>query len=65
MTDADLDRSYSALAAALTELGEGAAPLLLSMLCLSLIARAGSAGEVLPLIEQARRQLAEDVRGRA
>ena len=29
MTDADLDRSYGALAAALTQVGEGAAPLLL------------------------------------
>jgi hypothetical protein len=54
MTDTDLDRSYSALAAALAEVGEGAAPLLLSMLCLALIGRAGSAAEVLPLIEQAR-----------
>lgn len=63
MTDADLDRSYSALAAALTEVGEGAAPLLLSMLCLSLIGRAGSAGEVLPLIEQVRTQVAQDANG--
>jgi hypothetical protein len=59
MNDADLDRSYSALAAALTEVGEGAAPMLLSMLCLSLMGRAGSANEVLPLIENARRQLAK------
>ena len=58
MTDADLDRSYSALAAAVAEVGEGAAPMLLSMLCLSLIARAQGAHEVLPLIEQARKQLA-------
>jgi hypothetical protein len=58
MTDTDLDRSYSALAAALTDVGEGAAPLRLSMLCLALIGRAGSAGDVLPLIEQARAQLA-------
>jgi hypothetical protein len=63
MTDADLDRSYSALAAALAEVGEGAAPLLLSMLCLSLMGRANSAGEVLPLIEQARRQLAQGADG--
>lgn len=59
MTDADLDRSYSALAAALTEVGEGGAPLLLSMLCLSLIGRMDGAGDVLPLIAQARRQLAQ------
>ena len=59
MTDADLDRSYSALAAALTQVGEGAAPLLLSMLCLSLMARANYADEVLPLIEQALGQLSK------
>lgn len=59
MTDAELDRSYSALAAALMEVGEGAAPLLLSMLCLSLMARAKSADEVLSLIEQARGQLSK------
>ena len=60
MTDADLDRSYSALAAALTEVGEGATPLLLSMLCLSLISRAQDAAQVLAQIEQARNQLAQD-----
>ena len=63
MTDADLDRSYSALAAALTEVGEGSAPLLLSMLCLSLMGRAQDADQVLPLIEQARAQLAQDPNG--
>lgn len=65
MTEADLDRSYSALAAALTEAGEGAAPLLLSMVCLALISRAESADAVLPLIAQARRQLAESGRDSA
>ena len=40
MTDTDLDRTYSALAGALAEAGEGAAPLLLSMVCLALISRA-------------------------
>ena len=59
MTDADLDQSYSALAGALTQVGEGAAPLLLSMLCLALISRAQSSAEVLPLIEQARSQMVE------
>ncbi len=63
MTDTDLDSSYGALAAALAEVGEDAAPLFLSMLCLALIARAGSASEVLPLIDQARAQLAESGRG--
>lgn len=60
MTDADLDQSYSALAAALTEVGQGAAPLLLSMVCLALISRMQSAAQVLPLIEQARQQLSGD-----
>ena len=63
MTDADLDQSYSALAGALTQVGEGAAPLLLSMLCLALISRVQSAAEVLPLIEQARKLLAHDANG--
>ena len=63
MTDADLDRSYSALAAALADVGEGAAPLLLSMICLALMSRARGAGDVLPLIEQARGQLVEAGRG--
>ena len=58
MTDSDLDLSYSCLAAALTEVGESRAPLLLSMVCLSLIGRAQSAAEVLPLIKRARLQLA-------
>ena len=65
MTDADLDRGYSALAAALADVGEGAAPLLLSMLCLSLMARAKDAGEVLPLIDQARARLLKDAHGRS
>ena len=65
MTDPDLDRSYSALAAALAEAGESAAPLLLSMVCLALIARADRADHVVPLIDQARRQLAEAGRGGA
>lgn len=65
MTDTDLDRTYSALAGALAEAGERAAPLLLSMVCLALISRAQSAAEVLPLIEQARKQLAEGGRGAA
>ena len=65
MTDADLDRSYSALAGALAEAGEGQAPLLLAMVCLALMSRAEGADQVLPLIDQARRQLAEGGRGGA
>ena len=59
MTDADLDRSYSALAQALLQSGPDQASLLLAMVCLGMFARADSADDVLPLIEQARRQLAE------
>jgi hypothetical protein len=43
--------------------GEGAAPLLLSMLCLALMGRAQSAADVLPLIEQARSQALEGRHG--
>ena len=60
MTDTDLDRSYSALSQALTEVGQERAQLLLSMVCLALIARQDSASEVLPLIERARLQLATE-----
>lgn len=65
MTDADLDRTYSALAGALADAGEEAAPLLLAMVSLALIARMESADAVLPLIEQARVQLAADPGGKA
>ncbi|MDO9133691.1 hypothetical protein [Hydrogenophaga sp.] len=59
MTDADLDRSYSALCEALTRVGEDKAPLFLSMLCLSLISRLQQADEVLPLMAHAERQCAD------
>ena len=54
MTDADLDRSYTALAHALADAGQEHSELLLAMLCLNLLARADSADAVLPLIAQAR-----------
>lgn len=57
MTDADLDRSYTALCRALGDVGEGRADLLLAMVSLALMARCGSADEVLPLIARARAQL--------
>lgn len=59
MTDADLDRSYSALCGALTRVGEDKAALFLSMLCLSLISRLQQADEVLPLLAHAERQCAD------
>ena len=54
MTDQELDQSYTALCAALGDVGEAKAPLFLSMLCLSLLAHFKDASEVLPLIAQAR-----------
>jgi len=58
MTDADLDRSYSALCEALAQVGEARAPLLLSMLSLSLMSRFERADQVLPLIANAQTQCA-------
>ena len=58
MTDADLDQSYSALCEALAAVGEGEAPLFLSMVCLSLMSRFADAQEVLPLIANALKQCA-------
>ncbi|MBT9462559.1 hypothetical protein [Hydrogenophaga sp.] len=58
MTDADLDRSYSALCETLTRVGEDKAPLFLSMLCLSLISHLQQAEDVLPLLVHAERQCA-------
>jgi hypothetical protein len=56
MTDADLDRSYTALCEALAAVGEAQAPLLLSMLSLSLMSRFDNAEAVLPLIANAQKQ---------
>ncbi|MCG2593621.1 hypothetical protein LZ009_12615 [Ramlibacter sp. XY19] len=54
MNEADLDRAYTALAHALADVGEERSELMLAMLALALIARAGDADTVLPLIAQAR-----------
>jgi hypothetical protein len=54
MTDADLDRCYSALCQALGAAGEERSELLLAMLSLALLARCDSADEVLPLIQRTR-----------
>ena len=56
MTDADLDESYSALCFALSHVGQAQAPIFLSMLCLSMMARFERADEVLPLIANAKQQ---------
>ena len=54
MNEEQLDRSYTAMCEALAQVGEGEAPMFLSMLCLSLISRAADTDEVLALIELAR-----------
>lgn len=60
MTDADLDQSYTALSHALAAVGEDKAALLLSMVCLQLMARQASAADLLPLIANAQAQCAGD-----
>jgi hypothetical protein len=61
MTDDDLDRSYAALCQSLARVEEGKGQLFLSMVCLSLMARYESAGDVLPLIENVEAQCAAEV----
>lgn len=56
MTDAELDQSYTALCHALADVGEDKAALMLSMLCLQLMARSASAADVLPLIAAVQEQ---------
>lgn len=54
MTDAELDRSYSALCRALGDVGPARSELLLAMVALGLIARSGAADDVAELIARAR-----------
>ena len=61
MTDADLDRSYTALCEGLAQVGPQRSELFLSMLCLSLIARFPAAGDVLPLIANVQAQCHAEV----
>jgi hypothetical protein len=60
VTDADLDASYTALCEALADVGEERSQLLLSMVCLALLAQRGSAAEVLPLIAKARERCLQE-----
>ena len=60
MTDQELDQSYTALCNALATVGEAQAPQFLSMLCLSLLAHAENAKQVLPLIANAQKQCNHD-----
>jgi hypothetical protein len=56
MTDADLDRSYTAMCKALAEVDPSRAQLFLSMLCLALMARYERADDVISLIDNVRAQ---------
>ncbi|MEJ8835870.1 hypothetical protein [Ramlibacter sp. AN1133] len=60
MTDADLDRSYTALCEALGEVGAQRSELLLAMVALGLIARSEHADEVLALVARARERVLEE-----
>jgi hypothetical protein len=57
MNDAELDRSYTALCRALGEVGPERSELLLAMVALALMARCGSADEVVALVERSRDRL--------
>jgi hypothetical protein len=60
MTEADLDRSYTALCRALGEVGPVRSELLLAMIALALMARADDAGEVLALLARSRERCLQD-----
>jgi hypothetical protein len=60
MTDAELDRSYTALCRALGDVGAQRSELLLAMVALGLMAHAGSADEVLALVERSRDRLLQE-----
>jgi hypothetical protein len=63
MTDADLDRSYTALCHALGEVGPQRSELLLAMVALGLMARSERADDVLTLVAKARERCLDDVDG--
>ena len=60
MNDAELDRSYTALCQALGEVGPERSELLLALVALALLARAGSADEVEALVARSRDRLLEE-----
>ena len=64
MTDTDLDQAYTALCRTLGEVGPQRSELLLSMVCLALMARSEEAGPVLELIERSRQRLQQEAAGR-
>ena len=60
MTDAELDRSYTALCQALGEVGPEHSELLLAMVALALIARSEHADEILALVARSRERCLEE-----
>jgi hypothetical protein len=60
MTDAELDRSYTALCRALGEVGPQRSELLLAMVALALMARSDQADEVLDLVQRSRDRCLQD-----
>lgn len=60
MNEADLDRSYTALAQALGAVGPERSELLLAMVALGLIARAGDAEDVLALLARSRERCLQE-----
>lgn len=62
MNEADLDRAYTALCRALGEVGPERSELLLSMVCLGLVARSEDAGPVLELIARSQQRLQHEGR---
>jgi hypothetical protein len=59
MTDADLDRCYTAVARALGDVGPERSELLLAMVALGLVARATEPEDVLALVARARERCLE------
>jgi len=60
MTEADLDRSYTALCHALGDVGAERSSLLLAMVALGLMTRQEDAEEVLSLVARSRERCLED-----
>lgn len=60
MTDADLDRSYTALCQALGAVGPQRSELLLAMVALALLARCDDADAVVALVERSRERCLQE-----
>lgn len=60
MSEADLDRSYTALCQALGDVGPQRSELLLAMVALGLMAKTADGDEVLGLVARARERCLQD-----